>query len=358
MLEMKKLICLLFSLTGFFITPVFGQNDTLDITYEVKDTLNKNIRLFERDELLEFSLRFDITAYRRQKSDKEDLPAVLTYHISERDSINKELKLRARGIMRLSYCDFPPIRLNFKKSESPDDEFSNIDKLKLVTHCKLGNEEYLLKEFLIYKLYNVLTEYGHRVRLARINYINTEKQSKPIRQFAFLIEPLEVLCKRTNSVEVTSMNITQKNIKPEIMDRMAIFNYMIGNTDWSVPIHHNIIILSQGNSPRPDLGVIIPYDFDYSGLVNTSYAVPFEGLGLKSVLERRYLGVCRSEEIFINALKEFSDKKEEFYKVIAEFPYLKEKTKKQMTNYLDGFFNDFDKRNTISQKLVNECLEF
>ncbi|MCJ7448832.1 MAG: hypothetical protein MUO72_14185 [Bacteroidales bacterium] len=355
---MKKLICILFNLACFFITPLLGQIDTLDITYEVADTLNKNIRLFESNELLEFSLRFDITAYRRARSDKEYLPAILTYHISETDSINKELKLKARGIMRLVYCDFPPIRLNFKKTESPDDEFSNINKLKVVTHCKLGNEENILKEYLIYKLYNILTDNSYRVRLARINYINTSKQSKPIRQLAFLIEPLDVLCKRTNSVEVASMNITQKNIKPEIMDRMAIFNYMIGNTDWSVPIHHNIIILSQGNSARPDLGVIVPYDFDYSGLVNTDYAIPFEGLGLKSVLERRYLGECRSKEVFTDALKEFSDKKEEFYKAINEFPYLKEKTKKEMINYLNGFFYGFDKRNTIVSKLLSDCISF
>jgi hypothetical protein len=358
MREMKKLICLLFSLTGFIITPVFGQNDTLNVTYEVKDTLNKNIRLFDRDDLLEFSLRFNITAYKRQRSEKEYLPAVLTYHISETDSINKDLKIRARGIMRLSYCDYPPIRLNFKKSESPDDEFSNIDKLKLVTHCKLGNEEYTLQEYLIYKLYNVLTDLSYRVRLARINYINTAKQSKPVKQFAFLIEPTEVLCKRTNSVEVLVGSIGQKTIKPDIMDRMAIFNYMIGNCDWDVVARHNVVILSQGQSERPDLGVIIPYDFDYSGLISTSYAVPPEVLPIESVRERYYLGICRNEKEFINALKEFSDKKEELYKVITEFPYLKDKIKKQMTNYLDGFFNDIDKRNTLANKMMSECFEF
>lgn len=355
---MKKPICILFNLTCFFVMPLLGQIDTLDITYELADTLNKNIRLFERDELLELSLRFDITAYKRARSDKEYLPAVLTYHINETDSINKEIKLRARGIMRKGYCDYPPIRLNFKKEKSQEDEFSNIDKLKLVTHCKLGNEEYLLKEYLIYKLYNILTEYSYRVRLARINYINTNKPGKPIRQFAFLIEPTEVLCKRTNSVEVSVMTIGQKNMKPDIMNRVAIFNYMIGNCDWDVVAHHNVVILSQGQSERPELGVILTYDFDYAGLVNTDYAVPPETLPIKSVLEHYYLGICRTEEEFIDALKEFSDKKLEFYKVINEFPYLKEKTKKEMTNYLNGFYNDFDKRNTILYKLLTNCLRY
>ena len=355
---MKKLICLLFSLSGLLIIPAFGQKDTVDVTYKVKDTLNKNLRLFESDELLKLSLRFDINAYKKERTDTVYQDAILTYYISSTDSINKQIKLRARGNLRRDYCDFPPIRLNFEKSKSTNDEFINVDKLKLVTHCKLGDEEYTLKEYLIYKLYNVLTENSFKVRLAQINYINTGKKSKPIKQFAFMIEPLEALCRRTNSVEVKVPNITQKNIKPDVMDKMAIFNYMIGNTDWSVPAKHNIIVLSQGASARPDLGVILPYDFDYAGLINADYAVPYEGSGLASVRDRKYLGICRDKEVFINELKEFLDKKEEFYKVINEFPYLKEKSKKEMIIYLDEFFAGIDKRNTLAYALLKDCLVF
>lgn len=260
--------------------------------------------------------------------------------------------------MRLNICSFPPIRINFKKSEDSPDLFSHIDKIKMVTHCEPGNQTYTLQEYLIYKLYNVLTDNSYRVRLARVNYINTEKNSKPKTEYAFFIEPDQNLCERINGVEVKTINLTQKNIKPEIMDRLAIFNYMIGNTDWSVPIKHNIFILAQGYSERPDLGIVVPYDFDYAGLINADYAVPYEGLGLKSVLDRRYLGICRSEEIFINELKEFSDKKDEFKKVINEFPYLNARIKKDMIFYLESFFQDFDKRNTIVFKLRNECLNF
>ncbi len=79
---------------------------------------------------------------------------------------------------------------------------------------------------------------------------------------------------------------------------------------------------------------------------------------LSSVLERRYLGICRSEETFINDLKEFADKKEDFYRVINEFQYLSPKIKKQMISYLDGFYRGFDKRNSIVKTLLNECVDF
>lgn len=352
---MNKLFCVLLVLAGLMTLPLYGQNDSIDSQYIVADTLYENIRLFDSDSLLEISLRFDISYYKKHKPDVEYLDAILTYYINEKDSINKEIKVRSRGVLRRAVCEFPPLMLNFKKSDSDDGEFQSINKLKMVTYCKPGNEESVLKEYLIYKLYNVLTDNSYRVRLLRVNYINTSKKTKPVRAFAFVIEPTEVLAQRTNSVEVKSTSLSQKNVKPEIMDRMAIFNYMIGNTDWSVPTQHNIVILAQPQSERPDLGMIVPYDFDYAGLVNADYAVPSEGLGTKSVLERYYLGTCRSETVFLNAIKEFSDKKDEFYKVIEDFPYLNDRSKRSMIDYLNGFYNGFDRNNNIIYGFLKTC---
>jgi hypothetical protein len=352
---MTKYFCFLFSLLIILHFSVSGQKDTIDVTYKIQDTLNQHPGLFDTDELLELSLRFDITTLKRVKSKEEYLPALLTCYLNNTDSINKEVSIRARGKRRLDICSFPPIRINFKKSESLKDEFNHIDKIKVVTHCEPGRQDYTFKEYLIYKLYNVLTDCSYRVRLAKINYINTSGKSKPFSEYAFFIEPTGILAKRQNGTEITIGKLTQRNIKPEVMDRLAIFNFMIGNTDWSLPIFHNVTILALETPEIPALGLAIPYDFDYSGLINANYAVPFEGLGLKSVTERRYLGICRSQEIFRNELKEFSDKKEEFYKVIHDFPYLDEKSKKEMFKYLDGFFNNFEKPNALPNRLMNEC---
>jgi len=355
---MKKAILLSFLLSVISTITSFGQLDSLNMKYAVSDTVRDDIILFDRDDLMEISLRFDITHYRRKKDESQYFDATLIYHTSPSDSIVKTLKLRPRGISRLSICDFPPIMLNFKKQDSVGGEFSKIDKIKMVTHCSAGGEDYLLKEFLVYKMFNVLTEYSFRVRLVRVNYINTFKESKPIREFAFLIEPVKSLEKRTNSKEIDSAHVTQKHIRRQVMDRMAIFNYMIGNTDWSVPIRHNTLTIAQGQYGGLESGIIIPYDFDYSGLVNTDYAIPFEGLGLESVRERKYLGVCRSESEFLEALVEFRDKKEEIYKVINDFEYLDARNKKEMINYLEGFYKSFDKRNSIVFQLLKDCLEF
>lgn len=356
----RKIFPLIVFLSGIAGLSSFSQVDSVNYQHAVSDTLDEDLKLFESDELLEISLKFDITQYRRKRDDTEYLPAILVYHTSSTDSIVKNLRVRCRGKSRLSLCSFPPLMLNFQKQDSVEGEFSRVDKIKMVTHCSAGREDYLLKEYLIYKLYNVLTDYSFRVRLLRVNYINTFKESKPVRTFAFVIEPTENLCKRLNAVEVeTRMNLSQKQIRPEVMDRMAIFQYMIGNTDWTVPIfHNNVLILSQSYLYGQAQGIAVAYDFDYSGLVNASYAVPADQYKLNSVRDRRYVGICRSEETFINALQEFADKKEEFYRVINEFQYLSPSQKKQMISYLEGFYEGFDKRNSIVRALINECIDF
>jgi hypothetical protein len=342
-------------LTVLLVLPAYGQNDSIDSPYAIADTLQKDFGLFTREDILELSLRFDLTQFTRKKLKDEYLNAILTYYISDKDSVNQEIRLKSRGEFRNEYCTFPPISLNFKEAELIRTDFDKIGKMKLVTHCKTGNEVYLFKEYLIYKLYNILTDNSFRVRLLKINYFNTFKKSKPIQSYGFFIEPLDLLAERINSVPVNSLYITQKIIQPEMMDRMAIFNYMIGNTDWSVGNQHNCKILTIPNS---SLGMIVPEDFDYSGLVNADYAIPAEGLGIISVRDRLYFGICRSEEVFLNDLKEFSDKKEQFYRVINEFPLLSERQKKNMISYLDEFYSGFDKRNSIVYSLLLNCKDF
>lgn len=349
-LKIALLLCCLFSL------PVNGQVNAGLISAGETNQSGKGLNLFRSDEIMDITLSFDITTFRRVRSDTAELDAELIYHKSETDSIRKEVKIRARGVLRKQICEMPPIRLNFKKSSDPDDIFFNVDKLKVVTYCKSSNRESVLREYLVYRLFNQFSDISFRTRLARITYVNTSRNDKSFTEYAFFIEPVESLCKRTNSVEVTSMNLTQSKIRPDMMDRLAIFNYMIGNTDWSVPIHHNIVILANPESVRADLGMILPYDFDQAGLVGTSYAAPFEGLGISSVLERRYLGMCRSEEDFSRALAEFSEKKDDLYKLINDFPYLREPVRKSMINYMEGFFRQIINPKALLNKLRQECI--
>lgn len=331
--------------------------DAPDSSFAVNETFDESSGLFTEDGVLDISLKFDITGYRKKKDDQEYMDAWISC-ISNGDSITREIKLRARGEFRRKFCDMPPIMLNFDMDDSSKGGFRNINKIKMVTVCPDGNEEYLLKEYLAYKLYNVLTENSYNVRLLKVSYINTSKEEKAFTDYAFVIEPVELLAKRMESVEIKTTNLSQKNVKPAMMDRVAIFNYMIGNTDWSVPIAHNVQLFAQYNSEQPELAVPVPFDFDFSGLVNTHYAAPFQTLGLNSTRERRYLGMCRDKETFLKALEEFAAKKDEFYKVINNCSLLDNRSRDDMIFFLDGFFEELQKPEALARTLMRECIRF
>lgn len=357
---MKKLTLVVALLSCILMNPALCQVDSLETTYAVTDTQNVKATLFDTDDVFEISLAFNITRYKKIRSEDEYFNAVLTYYINETDSVSKNIKVRARGNIRrtgVGMCDFPPLMMNFKMKDSEEGEFSGINKLKIVPYCKRGYENYILKEYLCYKLYNVLTDKSLKARLFRIKYIDSAKLSKdPLIQYGFAIEPVDIYEKRSNTKEIEFKGMSQRNVIPEMLDKMAIFNYMIGNTDWSVPILHNVKLFAPAPPAPANEIEIIPYDFDYAGLVNiVEYAVPFEALPIKTVRDRLYMAVCRSEDVFTEEIKEFVEKKDEFYKVINDFPYLTPRTKKDMITFLDGFYSGLDKRNSLVKKLLSDC---
>ena len=357
---MKKRIFFQIYLLIFLVLPVFGQKAKNNSGSVKTDITAKSFGLFEDDKPLEITLRFDMTTYFKIKPKTDYLNAVITIHISKTDSINANIRLKTRGEFRYRECDYAPIDLNFKKAKFGYSDLDKISKIKLVPQCKLSteNENYIIREYLIYKLYNVLTDTSFRVRLLTINYIDSERKRKPIRQSGFFIEPLEMLTARTNTVLINSQTLTQKNIFPKEIDRVAIFNYMIGNYDWGVPKQHNVKIIKPLIVDTLQLALAVPYDFDWTGLVNADYAIPAENVGTQSIRERIFLGICRSREVYQKDLEIFLEKKEAFYRVINEFLYLNQRSKKDMTLYLDQFFNQCVGKKEILDIFQNSCKKF
>jgi len=355
--RMKRKLFLNLCLLTLFVFPVFGHGDKIGGHSKISDGSKENFGLFEDDKLIDITLRFDLTSYFRTKPKEEYLKANITFHLSETDSINSDIRLKTRGVFRNRYCHFAPIELNFKKADFGYTDLNKISKIKLVPECNSGglNETYVLREYLIYKLFNVLTDTSFRVRLVRINYLDTQNKKKPITQFGFFIEPVEMLAARANYIQIKSRNLTQKNITPKVMDRLAIFNYMVGNYDWSIPGQHNVKVFRPLIFDTLMYGIAIPYDFDWTGLVNASYAVPAENVGTESVRERVFTGICRSKEVFLKDLDGFLVKKEEFYRVINEFPYLNQREKRDIIMYLDDFYRMLVGRMDIMNILLYNC---
>lgn len=339
---------------------IYGQSGIIDTCQVSADNQNKSFYLFGSDEILKISISFDLTDFLHKTKRENSFDGLMTIYPSENDSIVKEITVKYRGTFRFENCSFPSMQINFKKAIHAYCDTDRIKKLKMVSRCGAAKiyDEYGIREYLVYKLYNAITDTSYRVRLLSITLNDTQNRKKPVTQYGFFIEPLDILAARINANIVKSINLNQANIVPEVMDRVAIFNYMIANWDWSVPGLHNISVLKSRKIEDTSLGLSVPYDFDISGLVNADYSIPAEATGLKNARDRKYSGICRSKEVFVNELKGFSDKKEKLYSVVNDFQYLSEKSKKDIINFLNQFFVQIEKGknfNPIIGEFLNNC---
>lgn len=318
------------------------QDTSVHIIYEDEGKAENSFDFFDSDELLQMILCFDIRGFLKTKNEPQYFGATLTVKLNDKDSVSQHILLKARGEMRRSYCSFPPIMLRFTDNELVTEPIQSDGKLKLVTHCKQipVYRTYLLKEYLAYKLYNLVTPFSFKVRLVKINYVDIGRSGKAFTAFGFLIEDEEHMAERNHATLVSNMNVLQLLGSSIGMARVAVFNYMIGNTDWSLDSEHNVRILTTPEKP-PLQATPVAYDFDYSGLVNTEYAVPHEGLPVRTVRERFYKGHCFNNDELEPVMEEFDALKDNFVRTIQDFEYLSNGHKKDIQSYIEGFYKTY-----------------
>ena len=307
--------------------------------------------LFSSDQILELTLSFDFKALLRDRGEKTEYhPAVLSYQNVENDSVAIDLRVKVRGNNRRMICSFPPLMLNFSKNTGGT-LFSGQNKLKLVTHCR--NDEYVVKEFQVYKVYNLLSNKSFRTRLCRINYVDPANRKIIEQKYAFLLEDEEEMASRISGTAVPpEIRYNMDYVNPNSMATLALFQYMIGNCDWSVPYRHNIKIVSVKESPQP---FPVPYDFDHSGIVHTPYAKPPEELGIKSVRERLYRSFCFKEEEFTEAITRFNEAKEGIYSLYLNNELLSPAYIKSTTNFLNAFYKTINDPKLFKAEIIRAC---
>ena len=333
---------------------VFGQEDESDHFYS--DTLSTQVDLFGEEEPLDITLKFDIKSYQREKMKGEYLPVQLTYHVNDTLDINKKVRVKARGEFRRSHCMLPPFWLNIRKAKVGNKFLEGTKRIKIVTHCRNSKtyEQYVIKEYLTYKMYNEISPYSVRVRLIRMKYIDTGRKNKETSSWAFMIEPEEMMAERLDVLPVKSDNVSMHFTDTSSMDVAAVFMYMIGNADYSVAGRHNLKLIRRKDPMKPLL-VPVPYDFDYAGIVNADYAVPGENLGITSVTDRYFLGPCREDHQFLAAGDEISSNKAAILGLVNSSPYLDDRNRREMDRYLNEFFSETERQERFLYNLRSTC---
>ncbi|MEM6316381.1 MAG: hypothetical protein AAF960_01855 [Bacteroidota bacterium] len=335
----------------FFPISVVGQE-----TAEVSSTTTL-FKTFQQEDLLKITIKTATKQLVAKKYKEDWQPIELSFTDKAGTTHEWPGKVRARGNIRKQVCYYPPLKLKFKKKwllkNGMDSAYND---LKLVVGCKKGDAygDLVLKEYLVYKMYEALTGISFRTQLVEAEFIDTEDRWKPFTTYAFLIENEDEMAKRLNAKCAKPRRLRSKYIYADQLDKMALFEYMIGNTDWSAQTSHNVRIIKCKDYKLP---LPIAYDFDYSGFVNAPYAVHGEDIDLDNVMQRLYLGMCREEGVLERQIPVFQEKKAVFYQIIDDFHYLDEKKKKQIMSYLDDFYKTLDNPKIFKRNILAACRE-
>ena len=317
--------------------------------------------LFRDADTLQVTLTAPLTTLLKEKSTQENLKAVFEFSDSDGESRAFDVKIRARGHLRHEICVVPPLLVNFKKSEVKDTLFHKQDKLKLVVHCgnSIRYEQALVREYLAYRILNLLTPLSFQVRLLRVRYVDSEGKRDDQVRYAFFLEHKNRVGKRLDAKDLKIEETDVEFLRPEHLNLTSVFQYLIGNTDFS-PIApspydeccHNYDMFKDDS----DLLVAIPYDFDQAGFVNAPYAAPSAQFPIRSVRQRIYRGRCQNNDHLSASLQRFQDVRESIYAMLRDHEGLTSMTRKALIAYVDGFYKVIDDPAKIERLIVEKCI--
>jgi hypothetical protein len=325
--------------------------------------------LFASHRVLNLTIEAPLSSILKDRSQTStEHPGTVTIDLGNGERTVVRVQVRTRGNTRLrrTICDFPPLRLDFDREQAAQTLFSGQDKLKLVTHCqdhRSEYEQYVLQEYLTYRVYNLLTELSFRVRLARITYLDTEAGRDALTRYAFMIESDEQVAGRNDLELIRRKTISPADVDPLQLSLLEVFQYLIGNTDWSAFVyeegkdeccHNTLPIATASGWVFP-----VPYDFDIAGIITARYADnlygPQDRFGIRSVRQRLYIGRCDSEPYLDRVFQSFDDNKNSIYSLYREQADLGPKVLAERLDYLDEFFDVIHDPAKVRRRIVRDC---
>lgn len=317
--------------------------------------------LFASNDIVEVTITAPLGEIMEVRSLEDEMPGTFAYRDAETgEDVSLDIGIRARGKFRRDKktCQFAPLRLNFSKTKGTLLAKSN--KLKLVTHCR-NSERYqqaVLKEFIAYRILNTLTDQSFRVRLLRVNYVESTTGESLVTTHAFLIEHKNQLAKRIGMEVDESESTLASNLDGAHTNLVSVYQYLIGNTDFSPikgapgePCCHNYVLMK-----RDATQISVPYDFDVSGIVSPPHAKPNPRFGLASVRQRLYRGRCMNNDYLEPTFQLFGDRKADIYGLVSGQQGLSEGEQKKTNKFIDSFYKIINSSGQTKRRIIKGCL--
>lgn len=310
--------------------------------------------LFDSDEILEITLKGNVRELLNDRTDKPAYhPITFSYKKSDGIEVSMPVEMKTRGHFRKlrENCTYPPLLIKFSASSVHTSSlFKDQSKLKLVMPC--AGEVYIVREWLAYKIYNLVTPQSFKARLVKVK-LEDVKSKKAVDPFYGLLLEEEQQMAARNKVSLIEQKLRAQQTQRDVFLKMAVFQYLIGNTDWSIEYLQNIKLIKTNTSSLP---ATVPYDFDHSGIVNAPYAHPAEELLMQSVLERRYRGYCIPDlKTFEPVIALYNDLKKDIYGLFTNCTYLDAKSLKAIIRFLDGFYETINNTRSWQKDFAYPC---
>ena len=320
------------------------------------DKVAKPSPFFESEKPLELTLTANFRQLRGDKGTEHPWrPGTLSYTADDGKPVTAPVRVRTRGIWRLKTCQFPPTRLNFVKDSTKATVFKGLDQPKLVSYCRDNDEaeQYVLQELQLYRIYRLLTPISHAARLVRMTYMENAGGRPLTTRYAFLMEEFSVVAAQAGGEEIATKGAKKGDLDPYHDALIGVFQYFIGNTDFSISGLHNAELIQ-----RPD-GTIFPvaYDFDFSGAVNARYATVDPSLTVKNVRDRLFRGMCVETAEFNRVIALFNDKKSAIYALYSDEvgQRMARRTVDETLKYFDEFYRTIKDPRKVKREILDAC---
>lgn len=306
--------------------------------------------LFADESVLKITLTGPFRSMSRDRSPEPEYSSgTLSYVDAAGAARQFDIRLRPRGNSRRdrNVCTFPPLRLNFEKKAMKDTLFDEQNVLKLVTHCRHNEnfQEYLLKEYLAYRIFNLLSDASFKVRLLKVTYVDSERDRDGFERYGFFIEHKDRLAARLGTEVVEPDRITTDELDPGQASIAELFQFLISNTDYSFiagPVgetccHNAVLLAGEGGSYLP-----VPYDLDRSGLVNPPNGEPAEELGQRNLRDRLYRGFCRDPKYLQAALETTREERGPIEALFESQPDLSKRDSDDAVRFIESYYDIID----------------
>jgi hypothetical protein len=312
--------------------------------------------LFEAVTPLPLTLTTNQKAFFKDKGDNAPLhPATLTVSVDGKN-VDVPLRVHTRGIWRLKHCEFPPTRLKFTNKDTKGTPLHDLDDPKLVSFCKNSDsyEQYILQEFQLYRIYQLLTPFSHKARLVHMTYADSMPGKQPITRYAFILEDPAQVALRNNGKILKQKGAVADDLDKSVTAILFLFEDLIGNTDFSIAGLHNAQLVATTDG----INYPVAFDFDFSGAVDAIYATPDPKLGIKTVRERQFRGYCSLKDEFEKTLPLFQEKKAAIYALYSDEigQLMSPKVVKQTLAYFDEFYDSIKTPRDV-KRMLSTCVD-